>query len=135
MTTRLDERPAQPTLAAGASMSIKDKERGHDDHPDRGPGAELRAFLDRIRAGDEAAARELLARYESQIRLVVRRQLPALLRSRFDSLDFIQSVWASFFRRMRSGSARFEDPRYLAAFLARAARNKVIDQYRRATSQ
>ena len=65
----------------------------------RGPGSELRAFLDRIRAGDEQAARELLARYEAQVRLVVRRQLPRLLRSRFDSLDFLQSVWASFFVR------------------------------------
>ena len=72
-------------------MSASDTARGPDDERDRVPGTELRAFLDRIRAGDEAAARELLARYEAQVRLVVRRQLPALLRSRFDSLDFIQS--------------------------------------------
>jgi RNA polymerase sigma factor (sigma-70 family) len=105
------------------------------DGPDQGRRAELRAFLDRIRTGDEVAARELLARYEAQVRLVVRRQLPRLLRSRFDSLDFLQSVWASFFRRLRSGPEDFEDPRHLVAFLARAAKNKVIDQYRRAASQ
>ena len=69
------------------------------------------------------------------MRLVVRRQLPRLLRSRFDSLDFLQSVWGSFFRRMRAGPGEFEDPRYLVAFLARAAKNKVIDEYRRAASQ
>src|SRR5215218_621879 len=90
-------------------------------------GSEHRAFLDRIRAGDEDAARELLARYEPQVRLVVRRQLPRLLRSRFDSLDFLQSVWGSFFRRVRTGPAEFEDSRHLVAFLARAANNKVID--------
>jgi RNA polymerase sigma-70 factor (ECF subfamily) len=60
--------------------------------------------------------------------------LPRLLRARFDSLDFLQSVWGDFFQRMRSGTEQFEDPEYLIAFLARAARNKVIDQYRRAAS-
>ncbi|MEO8942109.1 MAG: sigma-70 family RNA polymerase sigma factor [Isosphaeraceae bacterium] len=99
------------------------------------PGSDLQGFLARIRAGDEDAARELLVRYEAQVRLVVRRQLPRLLRSRFDSLDFLQSVWGSFFRRMRSSDEDFEDPHYLVAFLARAARNKVIDQYRRALSR
>src|SRR5690242_11722789 len=96
---------------------------------------DIRGFLARIQAGDEDAARELLCRYEAQVRLVVRRQLPKLLRSRFDSLDFLQSVWGSFFRRMRSASSEFEDPQYLVAFLARSARNKVIDEYRRAVSQ
>lgn len=63
---------------------------------------ELVDFLKRIQAGDEGAARELLQRFEAEVRLVVRRQLPRLLRSRFDSLDFLQSVWGSFFRRMRT---------------------------------
>jgi RNA polymerase sigma factor (sigma-70 family) len=106
---------------------------GNDQH--LGRGSELRAFLDRIRAGDEQAARELLARYEAQVRLVVRRQLPRLLRSRFDSLDFLQSVWASFFVRLRAGPEQFEDPRYLVTFLAQVAKNKVVDQYRRAVSR
>jgi RNA polymerase sigma-70 factor (ECF subfamily) len=96
---------------------------------------EIRDFLARIQAGDDEAARELLARYEAEVRLVVRRQLPRLLRSRFDSLDFMQSVWGSFFRRVRDGGTEFEDSRHLVAFLARAARNKVIDEYRRAASQ
>ncbi len=91
-------------------------------------------FLKRIQAGDEGAARELLQRFEAEVRLVVRRQLPRLLRSRFDSLDFLQSVWGSFFRRMRTSPTEFEDSRHLVAFLARAAKNKVIDEYRRAAS-
>jgi RNA polymerase sigma factor (sigma-70 family) len=98
-------------------------------------GSELRAFLARIRAGDEEAARELLSRYEPQVRLEVRRQLPRILRAQFDSLDFVQSVWGSFFRRMRGASPELEDPRNLMLFLARAAKNKLIDEYRRAISQ
>ena len=104
------------------------------DEGDREEG-DIPAFLARIQAGDEAAARELLSRYEAEVRLVVRRQLPRLLRSRFDSLDFLQSVWGSFFRRVRTGPAEFEDSRHLVAFLARAAKNKVIDEYRRAASR
>ncbi len=96
---------------------------------------DVRGFLARIQAGDEAAARELLERYEPEVRLVVRRQLPRLLRSRFDSLDFLQSVWGSFFRKVRTGPAEFDDARHLVAFLARAAKNKVIDEYRRAGSR
>jgi RNA polymerase sigma-70 factor (ECF subfamily) len=98
-------------------------------------GREIRSFLERIQAGDQDAARELLTLYEPEVRLVVRRQLPRLLRSRFDSLDFLQSVWGSFFRRVRDGTTAFEDSRHLVAFLARAAKNKVIDEYRRAASQ
>ena len=97
--------------------------------------SELSDFLKRIQAGDDGAARELLSRFEAEVRLVVRRQLPRLLRSRFDSLDFLQSVWGSFFRRMRSAPTEFEDSRHLVAFLARAAKNKVIDEYRRAASR
>jgi RNA polymerase sigma-70 factor (ECF subfamily) len=92
-------------------------------------------LLDRIRNGDEGAARELLTRYEPKIRLVVRRQLPRLLRSRFDSLDFLQSVWGSFFHKIQTGPNDLTEEPNLIAFLAWAARNKVIDEYRRAATQ
>ncbi len=108
-------------------MSLSERARPHDD--------DLPDFLRRIQAGDEGAARELLQRFEAEVRLVVRRQLPRLLRSRFDSLDFLQSVWGSFFRRMRQAPTDFEDSRHLVAFLARAAKNKVIDEYRRSASR
>lgn len=97
-------------------------------------GDEIRRVLARVQAGDEDAARELLRRYEPEVRLVVRRQLPRLLRSRFDSIDFLQSVWGSFFHQVRQGTARFEDSRHLVAFLASVARNKVVDEYRHAGS-
>jgi RNA polymerase sigma factor (sigma-70 family) len=106
-----------------------------DPTPAQGEGDEIRGFLERIQAGDEDAARDLLTRYEAEVRLVVRRQLPRLLRSRFDSLDFLQSVWGSFFHRVRTTPTEFDDGRHLVAFLARAAKNKVIDEYRRAGSQ
>ena len=100
----------------------------------QGPG-DIRELLARIKNGDEGAARELLTRYESKVRLVVRRQLPRLLRSRFDSLDFLQSVWGSFFHRIQTESNDLNEEQNLIAFLAWAARNKVIDEYRRAATQ
>jgi RNA polymerase sigma factor (sigma-70 family) len=102
-----------------------------------GPGRQsnIQELLARIKNGDEAAARELLARYETKVRLVVRRQLPRLLRSRFDSLDFLQSVWGSFFFKIRTGPNDLEEEQNLVTFLAWAARNKVIDEYRRAATQ
>src|SRR5208337_4800735 len=96
------------------------------------PPGEIGEFIARIRDGDEDAARELLRRYEAKVRLVVRRQLPRLLRSRFDSQDFVQSIWGSFFRRIKASPTELEGTENLIGFLARAARNKVIDEYRRA---
>ena len=100
----------------------------------QGPG-DIRELLTRIKNGDEEAARELLNRYESKVRLVVRRQLPRLLRSRFDSIDFLQSVWGSFFHRIQTEPNDLNEEENLIAFLAWAARNKVIDEYRRAATQ
>jgi RNA polymerase sigma-70 factor (ECF subfamily) len=106
-----------------------------DDGPPReGPG-DIPALLARIQGGDEDAARELLGRYEAKVRMVVRRQLPHLLRSRFDSIDFLQSVWGSFFRQIRAGPNDLREEQNLVAFLAWAARNKVVDEYRRAFTQ
>jgi RNA polymerase sigma-70 factor (ECF subfamily) len=101
----------------------------------RGRAGDIHELLARIQAGDEGAARELLTRYESKVRLVVRRQLPRILRSRFDSLDFLQSVWGSFFYKIRTGPNDLNEEENLVAFLAWAARNKVIDEYRRVASQ
>src|SRR5271167_2852245 len=91
----------------------------------RRPGS-IQELLARIQNGDDGAARELLNRYESKVRMVVRRQLPRLLRSRFDSLDFLQSVWGSFFHKIRTGPNDLDEERNLITFLAWAARNKVI---------
>jgi RNA polymerase sigma-70 factor (ECF subfamily) len=99
------------------------------------PPCNIPELLTRIRNGDDGAARELLRRYEPKVRLVVRRQLPRLLRSRFDSLDFLQSVWGSFFHKIQTGPNDLQEEHNLITFLAWAARNKVIDECRRATTQ
>ncbi len=87
----------------------------------------------RAKAGDDAAIREFLTRFEPEVRIMVRGRLPKLLRTRFDSMDFVQAVWQSFFADLRSCSRRFENVHHLRGFLAGVARNKVFEEHRRLT--
>jgi RNA polymerase sigma factor (sigma-70 family) len=89
-------------------------------------------LMQRMSEGSEEAARELLGRYGEHILRVVRRRLNKKLRSKFDSVDFVQSVWASFFAKSPQRH-HFECPEALFAFLGRLARNKVADATRKRT--
>jgi len=93
-------------------------------------------FLCRIRAGDAAAAEELVRRYETTIRVAVRVRLsdPAL-RRHFDSMDVCQSVLASFFVRAAAGQFDLEGPKDLIGLLVRMAQNKMAMQARYHHSQ
>ena len=92
---------------------------------------DLQLLLERVRHGDENAARELLEHFEPHVRRVVRQRLPFVLRSKFDSMDFVQSVWGDFFPRLRRGEIDFADSRQLARFLVVMARTKVANEVRR----
>jgi RNA polymerase sigma-70 factor (ECF subfamily) len=91
---------------------------------------DFRGLMNRIKGGDDSAAWEVVERYGEDIRRAVRRSLNRKLRPKFDSLDFVQLVWSSFFR-MHSRSERFEGPEELVAFLVTMARNKVGMEVRR----
>jgi len=54
-------------------------------------------LLEQARAGSDSAARELIERFGPFILRVIRNRLDPRLRSIFDSADFSQAVWASFF--------------------------------------
>jgi RNA polymerase sigma-70 factor (ECF subfamily) len=88
------------------------------------PDPQLDDLLRRLRSGQPEAAEELIARYGDYLRAVVRRRLHHRLRSVYDSLDFVQSVWASFLQAPPAGRD-LADPDVLTAYLARIARNKV----------
>jgi RNA polymerase sigma-70 factor (ECF subfamily) len=93
-------------------------------------GATLDELLERLGRGDESAAAEVFRTYEPYLRVVVRRQLPDRLRSRFDSADVVQSVWADVLEGFRRNGCRFADADHLRAYLVTAARNRFIDRYR-----
>lgn len=125
----------RPRPPCRSRSEMNENDQMSADSAEVGSRGGIQELLARIKNGDDGAARELLARYEPKIRLVVRRQLPRLLRSRFDSLDFLQSVWGSFFHKIRTGPNDLDEEQNLITFLAWAARNKVIDEYRRAATQ
>ena len=88
-------------------------------------------FLARIRAGDAAAAEELVRRYEPAIRVIVRAHLGSELRRHLDSMDVCQSVMGStFFARAALGQYDIQKPEELLALLARMTRNKLASQAR-----
>jgi len=91
---------------------------------------EFREFLEQVRVGGAGAAEQLLANYGPHVLRLVRRRLSRRLRPRFDSVDFVQSVWASVFRDpQRLG--RLTNPRELIQFLQAIAYNKICDESRR----
>jgi RNA polymerase sigma-70 factor (ECF subfamily) len=95
--------------------------------------AGLAGLIARAKAGDEEAAREL-QQVEDDIRLIVRIRLPRALRSRFDSMDFVQSVWESFLSDEDRRHFEFKDSDQLRGYLVGMARNKVLEAHRRAQS-
>src|SRR3990172_61597 len=97
--------------------------------------SDLTLLLAQVRHGDEEAARQLVRRYESAIRVAVRTHLSdPRLRRQFDSMDVCQSVLRSFFFHMTSGGYDLHAPAQLLALLTKMAQNKLgtraRDQFR-----
>ena len=91
---------------------------------------EFQVLLEEAQAGSDEAMRELIQRYAPHIVRAVRRKLNTEIRSKFDSLDFVQAVWASFFAAPR-GLDGFGRPEELMGYLVTIAHNKVVDEIRR----
>lgn len=88
-------------------------------------------LLQRVRRGNEAAASELLRRYEAPLRHVIRvRLVDSRLRRLFDVDDICQSVLASFFMRAAVGQYELHRPEDLLKLLATMARHKLADKAR-----
>lgn len=90
-------------------------------------------LLARARAGDQSAWEELFRTCYPKVIRVVRRKLDRPLRTLYDSTDFASDV-------MKSLAANFDRLDFpsihsLMAFLAQAAEQKVIDEYRRRHTQ
>lgn len=95
----------------------------------------FRELIARVRAGDQAAAAELVRQFEPEVRRYIRLRLtdPALHRV-FDSTDICQSVLANFFVRVAGGQFDLEEPSQLTRLLVTMARNKLVDYARRTST-
>ena len=94
---------------------------------------DLAELLVKAKTGDEAAISQFLSRFEQEVRMMVRARLPRKLRTQFDSTDFAQAVWQSFFADLRDKTRDFENVEHLRGFLSGVVRNKVLEQHRRLT--
>jgi RNA polymerase sigma factor (sigma-70 family) len=92
--------------------------------------APLDTLLERLSVGDALAAEEVFRAYEPYLRKVVRRLLPDRLRSKFDSEDVVQSVWADVFSGFGEAGRRFASVAHLRAFLVMVARHRLGDRLR-----
>src|SRR3954471_3363830 len=97
---------------------------------------DFQQLIGRVRQRDQEAAAELVRRYESVIRRVVRIHLrDARLRRVLDSMDVCQSVLASFFVRTALGQYELDTPEQMVGLLTSIARNKVSNQANRLRAQ
>lgn len=88
----------------------------------------IRAF----RAGSDDAFQQIVDNYGHHIYRAVRRKMNIRLRSKFDSADFVQALWASLVEQ-RDDLREFATADELIAFLTGMANNKVVDEFRRRT--
>ena len=97
---------------------------------------QFRELVRRVRARDDEAAAQLMRRYESAVRRVVRIHMrDSRLRRVLDSMDICQSVMATFFARAALGQYDLDSPADLLNLLASITRHKVTNQAKRLMSQ
>ena len=87
-------------------------------------------LIDRLNDGDLEAAERVFLAYEPYLRIAVSRQLNGALRSKLDTMDIVQAVWADVLAGFRDSGWRFSDRGQLRAFLLTLARNRLIDRRR-----
>jgi RNA polymerase sigma-70 factor (ECF subfamily) len=94
---------------------------------DRPPFGEL---VERLAAGDEAAAREVHGRYTPRLVALARERLPAAVRARTDPESVVQSVYRSFFNRAQDREFVLGDWDDLWGLLARITVRKCLNRIR-----
>ena len=88
------------------------------------------AAVKELCTGSEEAIWDFIQEYGPHIQRVVRRRLHQGLRSKFDSIDFVQMVWVSFFATP-DRIAQFDKPEDVIRYLVVMAKNKVVEESRR----
>ena len=92
--------------------------------------SEFERLMQDLATGSEDAAWIIAETYTPHILRAVRRALPDKMRSKLDSQDFAQIVWASLLLK-RTYLKHVKSPDQLIDLLAKVAQYKVIDAFRR----
>ncbi len=80
------------------------------------------------RKGDNEAAKELFDRYLERLLNLARRRISQRLASRVDPEDIVQSVFRTFFGRLRDGQFQIADQDDLCKLLMRITLHKTLRQ-------
>jgi len=91
-------------------------------------GNEDQADLQLWRAGDQAAARRLFERYVDRLVEMARRRLSHRLARRVDAEDIVQSVFRTFFNRVRQGQFTIQEGEDVCKLLASITLHKTLRQ-------
>lgn len=89
------------------------------------------------RSGDDqmdvnaASLEDVVEFYETYLRAIVRRQISARLRAKFDSVDVVQSVWVQLIQLLGRDGWRVNDRDHLRALLVTIAQRRLVDKVRR----
>jgi RNA polymerase sigma-70 factor (ECF subfamily) len=90
--------------------------------------ADTLRLVELCRAGDGEAARQLFQCYVDRLVAVARRRLGAPLQSRVDPEDIVQSVFRTFFGRLKAGKFQLEEQDDLCKLLVRITVHKTLRQ-------
>jgi RNA polymerase sigma-70 factor (ECF subfamily) len=88
--------------------------------------AEDQVLMELWRAGDEEAARRLYDCYVERLLTLARRRISHRLNSRLDPEDVVQSVFRTFFERVREGRFHVEEKDDLCKLLVRITVHKTL---------
>ena len=89
---------------------------------------EEQVLIDLWRGGDENAARQIVERYFDRLLALAGRRISQRLASRVDPEDIVQSVFRTFFVRLKDGQFVFQDEDDLCKLLMRITLHKTLRQ-------
>ncbi len=87
-----------------------------------------RKLVEQCRAGDQNAARLLFEHYVNRLLPLARIRLSQRLASRVDPEDIVQSVFRTFFKRLKAGEFQIEEQDDLCKLLVRITVHKALRQ-------
>lgn len=85
-------------------------------------------LIRRLRTGDNEAAREIFDRYAARLLLLSRRRIGQRMNSRVDPEDVVQSVFRTFFARMKNDQFDIAKADDLFKLLVRITAHKTLRQ-------
>src|SRR3954454_24465653 len=86
-------------------------------------GDPIDTLLVKLANGEEPAAERVFRDFEPLLRSIVRRRPTPSLRTKFDSMDVVQSGWAEMLGAYRAKGWQFPYRDHLRAFLAKLTYN------------